>query len=122
MTGTDMETLTLIVQEAPYTESNRAWHALRLAGASMADGMKVRLFLLEKGVEVARRGQLPPEGITNLEDLLTELIECGLEVEGCGMCLKDCCLPEESLIPGVHRGSMRSLADWIKTSGNVLTF
>ncbi|MBI3575736.1 MAG: hypothetical protein HY083_08815 [Gammaproteobacteria bacterium] len=43
-------------------------------------------------------------------------------VLGGGMCLKNCCLPEESLIPGVHRGSMRSLANWIKTSGNVLTF
>ena len=43
-------------------------------------------------------------------------------VLGGGMCLKNCCLPEESLIPGVRRGSMRSLANWIKTSSNVLTF
>ncbi len=117
-----METLTIVLQEAPYLEGNKAWHALRLAGAAMAEDMTVRLFLLEKGVEVARRGHVPPEGITNLESLLNELIECGLEVEGCGMCLKNCCLPEESLIPGVRRGSMRSLANWIKTSGNVLTF
>ena len=45
-----METLTIVLQEAPYLEGNKAWHALRLAGASLADGLTVRLFLLEKGV------------------------------------------------------------------------
>ena len=69
-----METLTLIVQEAPCTKSNKAWHALRLVGASMAEGMTVRLFLVEKCIELAQRGQKPPAGRTNLEDLLSELI------------------------------------------------
>jgi sulfur relay (sulfurtransferase) complex TusBCD TusD component (DsrE family) len=117
-----METLTLIIQEAPYTGNNKAWHALRLAGAALAEGMQVRLFLLEQGVEVARRGHRPPEGKTNLEELLAALIGFGLEVHGCGMCLKSCCLPEEELIHGVQRGSMKSLAGWIKTSTHVLSF
>jgi sulfur relay (sulfurtransferase) complex TusBCD TusD component (DsrE family) len=117
-----MTTLTVIIQEPPYVVGNKAWHALRLAGASMVEGMTVQVFLLEKGVELARRGQQPPEGCANLEDLLNELIECGLSVEGCGMCLKNCCLPESELIPGVSRGSMKSLAAWIGASDNVLTF
>jgi len=117
-----VETLTIVLQEPPYTESHKAWHALRLAGASLAEGLSVRLFLLEKGVEIARRGQRPPEGHIDLEDLLNELIECGLEVEGCGMCLKNCCLPDDVLIAGIRRGSMKSLAGWIKSSTHTLTF
>lgn len=84
-----METLTIVLQEPPYTENNRAWHALRLAGASMAEGMAVRLFLLEKGVEIARRGRHPPE---------------------------------DKLIQGVKRGSMKSLAAWVHSSTHVLSF
>lgn len=116
-----METLTLIIQEAPYTANDSAWHALRLAGAALAEGMQVRLFLLEQGVEVARRGHKPPEGKANVEELLAELIGFGLEVQGCGMCLKSCCLPEEELIPGVQRGSMKSLAGWIRASTHVMS-
>jgi tRNA 2-thiouridine synthesizing protein D len=77
-----MTTLTIIIQDPPYAEGNKAWHALRLAGASMVEGMAVQVSLLEQGVEIARRGQRPPEGHTNLEDLLNELIERGLKAEG----------------------------------------
>lgn len=80
------------------------------------------LFLREQGIEAACRGHRPPEGKPNLEELHTELIGFDLEVQGCKMCLKRCCLPEEELIHGVRRGSMNSLADWIKTSAHVLSF
>ncbi len=118
----DMTTITIIIQNPPYTDDNKAWHALRLAGAAMAEDMNVRVFLLEQGVEVARQGRTPPEGKDHLEELLAELVDVGLEVQGCGLCLKSCCLPEEELIGGVTRGSMKSLAGWIKTSDHVVTF
>jgi sulfur relay (sulfurtransferase) complex TusBCD TusD component (DsrE family) len=117
-----MGTLTLIVQEAPDNPGNKAWHALRLAGAALVTDMKVRVFLLEQGVQLGRRGQQPQPDRPDLEALLKELIDSGLEVHGCGMCLDRCCLPAADLIPGIQRGSMKSLAEWISESDHVLTF
>ena len=102
--------LVIIIQNAPYRSDNKAWHALRLAGACLAQNMAVRVHLLDDGAEVGRRGHSVPEGKVNLEQLLTELIECGLEI-----CAED-------LIPGIERGSMKLLAGWIDESDQALTF
>lgn len=117
-----MVSLTIIIQEPPYTENNRAWHALRFAGAALAEDMTVRVFLLERGVELGHKEQKPPEGKENLEQLFSELIECGLEVMACGMCMNTCCLEESDMIKGIYQGSMKSLAGWVKASDHVLNF
>src|SRR3990170_9094154 len=56
------KTITIIIQNPPYKGDNKAWHALRFAGASIAEGMNVHVHLLDDGVEVGKRGQKPPEG------------------------------------------------------------
>lgn len=114
--------LIIIIQNAPYRTDNKAWHALRLAGACLAQDMAVRVHLLDDGAEVGRRGHSVPEGKVNLEQLLTELIECGLEVSACGMALDDCAICAEDMIPGIERGSMKLLAGWIDESDQALTF
>ena len=60
-------TITIVIQNSPYKENNKAWHALRLAGAALAEDMSVRVHLLDDGVAVGRRGQQVPEGAVNLE-------------------------------------------------------
>ncbi|MDT8452624.1 MAG: DsrE family protein [Gammaproteobacteria bacterium] len=49
-------------------------------------------------------------GAANLEELIAELMECGLEVRACGMALNDCAIDEATMIPGVERSSMKALA------------
>jgi len=117
-----MSTITIVIQEPPYVANNKAWHALRFAGAALAENMEVRVFLLERGVELGRKGHEVPEDKENLEALLVELLEYGLEVQACGMCLNTCCLEESGMIAGITRGSMKALAGWVKSSDNVLTF
>jgi len=117
-----MATVTIIIQNAPYQPDNKAWHALRFAGAALAEDMTVRVHLLDKGVEVGRRVHQVPEGAANLEELLTELMECGLEVRACGMALDDCEIDESAMIEGIEKGSMKALAAWIKDSDHVMTF
>lgn len=117
-----MSTVTIVIQNAPYQPDNKAWHALRFSGAALANDMTVRVHLLDDGVEVGRRGHQVPEGSVNLEELLSELIECGLEVRACGMSLGDCAIDESALINGIEKGSMKSLADWVKDSEHVMTF
>ncbi len=116
------KTVTIIIQNAPYKGDNKAWHALRFAGAALIEDMKVRVHLLDDGALLARRNHQVPEGAVNLEKLLMELMECGLEVRACGMALNDCKLDERDLIPGIQQGSMKALAGWVRESDIVLTF
>jgi uncharacterized membrane protein YdjX (TVP38/TMEM64 family)/rhodanese-related sulfurtransferase/sulfur relay (sulfurtransferase) complex TusBCD TusD component (DsrE family) len=116
------KTVTIVIQNAPYKGDNKAWHALRFAGAALAEDMKVRVHLLDDGAQLARRNHQVPAGAVDLEKLLTELMEYGLEVRACGMALTDCKLDERDLIPGIQPGSMKALAAWVKESDLVLTF
>ena len=116
------KTITIIIQNPPYRGDNKAWHALRFAGASIAEGMNVHVHLLDDGVEVGKRGQKPPEGAVNLEELLKELMEYGLEVNACGLALDGCRIPEGEMITGIPRGSMKTLASWVNSSDLVVTF
>jgi len=117
-----MSTVTIVIQNAPYKSDNKAWHALRFAGAALTEDMNVRVHLLDDGVEVGHKNQQVPEGFVNLEELLSELIECGLEVRACGMALDDCAINEDAMLDGIERGSMKALAAWVKTSDSVMTF
>jgi sulfur relay (sulfurtransferase) complex TusBCD TusD component (DsrE family) len=73
-------------------------------------------------VQAGKRGQKPPDGAVNLEELLKELMEYGLEVNACGLALDGCKLAESEMIPGISRGSMKTLASWVNSSDRVLTF
>jgi uncharacterized membrane protein YdjX (TVP38/TMEM64 family)/rhodanese-related sulfurtransferase/sulfur relay (sulfurtransferase) complex TusBCD TusD component (DsrE family) len=116
------KTVTIVIQNAPYKGDNKAWHALRFAGAALTEDMKVRVHLLDDGVQLARRDQVVPAGATDLGQLLAELMECGLEVRACGMSLDGCKLDEKDLIPGIQQGSMKALASWAQESDIMLTF
>lgn len=117
-----MKIITIIIQHAPYGPDNKAWHALRFAGAALAEDMTVRVHLLDEGVRVGERNQVVPDGAVNLEHLLAELLECGLSVRACGMALDNCGFVPAQLMTGIERGSMKALAAWVKDSDTVMTF
>ncbi|GAB4511928.1 MAG: hypothetical protein Tsb0026_15440 [Sulfuricaulis sp.] len=116
------KTVTIVIQNAPYKGDNKTWHALRFAGAALAEDMKVRVHLLDDGAVLARRGHQVPDGAVDLEKLLVELMGCGLEVRACAMAMNECKLDERDLISGIQPGSMTALAGWVKESDIVLTF
>ncbi len=117
-----MENIVILVQDSPYVGNRKAWDALRFIGALLASDVEVKLCLLDRGVELGKRNHSPSDGYDNLEELLSELIECGLTVGACGKSMTDLGVQEEQLIKGVVKGSMRLLADWVKGSNNVLAF
>ena len=117
-----MGTLTIVLRHPPYVAGSPVGEALRLAGAALAEDLRVRLHLLDAAVELARRGHRVPEGAQDLEALLEELMACGLEVQACGLALDARGLDEAELIPGVARGSMRALVAWLRESDQVLSF
>ncbi len=119
-----METLTIILQSAPYGDE-KTWNALRLAKAliTVTIGMKVNIFLLGDAVTTAKRGQKPPEGYYNLEKMLNELAGQGVEVVACRTCVSARGLTQEDLTEGVRVGTtVGDLAKWVEESQKVLSF
>jgi tRNA 2-thiouridine synthesizing protein D len=114
-----MSTITIVIQNTPYKSDNKAWHA---AGAALTEDMTVRVHLLDEGVKVGIREHWLADGKVNLEELLCELIECGLEVRACGMTVDEHGITEQELIEGIEKGSMKALASWVGSSDHVMTF
>ena len=116
------KTITIVIQNTPYKIDNKAWHALRFAGAALATDMNVRVHLLDDGVNVGHKDQQAPDGTVHLGNLLAELMQVGLTVRACGMAIDGCGIRDGDLFDGIERGSMRLLADCAKSSDSVLTF
>ena len=118
-----METLTIIINSAPYG-NEQVWNALRLANASISAsiGMNVNVFLLGDAVIAAKKGQKPPEGYYNLEKMLRDILGSGAKVAACGTCLNARAILKEDLVEGIEVGTMLKLAGWIKDSSKVLSF
>lgn len=118
-----METLTMILQSPPYGDE-KVWNALRLAQAltTVTVGMKVNIFLLGDAVTAAKKGQKPPEGFYNLEKMLKELAEHGVEVVACRTCLSARGITQEDLLQGARVGTTTGdLARWVEESQKVLS-
>jgi len=119
-----LETITFIINTPPYGDE-RIWNALRLAKAltTAKIGMKVNIFLLGDSVTAAKKGQKPPEGFYNLEMMLKELVDQGVQVVACRTCVSSRGLTQEDLVEKVRVGTtIGDLAQWVKESQKVLSF
>jgi uncharacterized protein involved in oxidation of intracellular sulfur len=118
-----MVTLTIIANDAPYG-CERTWNAMRLANtaASEAIGMHVKVFLMGDSVLAAKKGQSTPEGYYNLEKMIAEAAQKGVEIKTCGTCLKARGITDGELVEGVQRGTMMILANWVKESERLISF
>lgn len=118
-----METLTLILTEAPYG-NEKSWNALRLAEAltSVAKELKINIFLLGDAVSTAKKGQRPPQGYYSLENMMKGLIDHKANVLACGTRLRARGLEQSELIDGIQVGTMMQLAKWVAESQKVIQF
>ena len=78
-------TFTIIINEAPYAKE-RALSALRFAWTADIEGHKVKIWLFENGVYLAKKGQKPAQGLINYGQMLEVLIKGGVEVKACVVC------------------------------------
>jgi uncharacterized protein involved in oxidation of intracellular sulfur len=110
-----------VVNDAPYG-NERAYNALRLAGAlASREGQAVRLFLMADAVTCAKNGQKVPEGYYNVQIMLGKVARNG-QVGLCGTCMDARGLRDEELIAGAKRGTLTQLADWTAEADKVLVF
>lgn len=116
-----MSSILFILNEAPYG-SERAYNALRLAGAlSAKEGQHVRIFLLADAVGCAKSGQKVPEGYYSVQLMLGKVLRQG-EVALCGTCMDARGLTEVEIIAGARRSTLAQLADWTVEADRVLVF
>jgi len=115
-----METITLIINEAPYG-TEKPWNALRLAGALVATKQKVNIFLLGDAAAIAKKGQKTPAGYYNLEQMLGDLVKSGTNIRACGTCLSARGIAAGELVEGVVAGMMLDLARWVGESSKIIT-
>ena len=114
-------TFTLIINEAPYAKE-RALSALRFAWTCDVEGHKVRIWLFENGVYLAKKGQKPAQGLTNYGQMLEDLMKGGTEVKACVVCVDARGLTQADLIDGVKIATVHELVEWTVNSDKVIVF
>ncbi len=114
--------ITVIINEAPYSTTDKAWNGLRLAKTILESGKDVNIFLIDKAIDIGKQNHTVPEGEVNLEELTKELLGKGARIKGCGTCITRCSVKNDPLIGGVEKGNMAALAAWVVESENVVSF
>jgi len=117
-----MTTLLLVVNRGPYDGSDVVWNALRLARSAREAEMRVRLFLMNDGVDLARVGVTPEGAEFDLQDMLRALIADGVEVRLCQTCLTRCGIGKGETMPQAEIAGMKDLVGWVQDSEKMLSF
>ncbi len=116
-----MVTFTIIINEAPYGKE-RALSALRFAWTADIEGHKVRIWLFENGVYLAKKGQKPAEGLTNYGQTLEGLVKGDVEVKACVVCVEARGLTQADLFDKVKIATVHELVEWTVNSDKVIVF
>lgn len=116
-----MVTFTIIIYEAPYAKE-RALSALRFAWICDIEGHRVRIWLFENGVYLAKKGQKPAQGLTNYGQMLEDLMKGGTEVKACIVCADARGLTQADFIDGVKIATVHELVEWAVNSDKVIVF
>lgn len=115
------EAILFILNDPPYG-TERAYNALRLAGAVAQKQADVRVFLMGDAVGCAKSGQKLPDGYYKLDRMLTSTIRHGAQVACCGTCMDARVLSEDALIEGARRSTLDELSDWTLRADKIITF
>ncbi len=116
------KSMLVIISSDPYKGSDAAWNALRLAKTAREDDLKVKVFLINEGVDTGRKGIEPPENFFDLSGMLKDLSEQGVDVKYCKTCIDRCGVGDGEMIDEIKPGSMPVLNEWIMSSDKVVTF
>lgn len=135
-----MKSLLIVLNDMPY-KTDKAYNALRAAGVAVKKGAKVVIFLMGDSVYVARKGQEPPEDLPNLEKMVVDLTERGVDFQLCTTCVnargfepeegevsscfvgsKKGSMAPTDLISGANMSTMVKFVDSVAESEKVISF
>lgn len=114
--------LLLVINRPPYDGTDVVWNALRLAAAALDQGLSVRLFLMNEGVDLARPSSAPAGAEFDLPSMLADLMQKGAAVKLCQTCLTRCGIAAGESFPEADVAAMKDLVNWIAESDKVLSF
>ncbi len=109
----------IILHSSPESADNRAFTAVRLAGALLADNKEVVMFLVEEGAKLADQ-KLEKDNASR--DLFYEMMEMGMQVLICGATMRKMGWEEAYLLPGVTKSSMKALSMLMSEASEIVTF
>lgn len=114
----------IIFNREPYDNTDVTWNGLRLADTLRKNGQKVRIFLMNDSVDIARDICKAPKGYDqDLSLMLKGLIANGVLVKVCGTCMARCGIyKNHPYFDGAEKSTMGALAEWVVDSDKVLTF
>ena len=114
---------TLVVVNDPPYGTERAYNALRLAGAIAArEDEAVKIFLIGDAAMCAKKHQQVPHGFYSLEVMLHAVSGRGGEIGVCGSCMDARGMADGELTAGTHRSTLAQLADWTQWADKVAVF
>jgi sulfur relay (sulfurtransferase) complex TusBCD TusD component (DsrE family) len=116
-----MESITIVLN-CPPIGTEKAYNALRYATALAEAGLRVNLFLMGDGVLAAKQGKKLPSGYPNVTDMLSNLMEKGVELSACATCCAARGFVQEDLLPSVEIANMQDLARLTQASDSVVLF
>lgn len=117
-------TVLIVFNREPYDSTDVTWNGLRLAGKLVDNGQAVRIFLMNDAVDLARDACRRPESYDqDLGQMLKGLIGRGVPVKVCGTCMARCGIHKnQPYFAGAEQSTMQALAEWVASSGKVITF
>ena len=104
--------------------SGRAFTAINFINTALLEGHSVKVFLLEEGIFLAKKGQNPGNFANAQEKLEAAIKEGGdrIEVKACGTCMKERGVAEEEFVDGVSRGTMHNLVNFVASCDKNILF
>lgn len=112
--------VTVIILHEDLGAANPRADTAILAGAMLAEGKDVQLFLVAPGVLYVCSQPLVSPQIAHV--LLHKLLELELVLQCCGTSLKHQGMSDHDLPRGVVRGSMKVLSAWMSEADEVVSF
>lgn len=114
--------LLMILNRRPYDGTDVAWNALRLADTALEGGHRLRIFLMNDAVDIARVCDPPMGTEFDVTKMLQETVRRGAELKLCTTCVTRCGIGQGALIPEGELGKMADLVAWIADADRVVSF
>jgi len=123
-TKLNTQSVLIVLNDNPYNGSDVTWNALRLADKINKTKNKVRIFIVNDAVDLARNATEKPDFYEfDLVQMLKDLIKQGVSVKVCSTCMARCGINKN--MPYFSKdmeGHMSDYTKWVLSSDKVMSF
>lgn len=115
-----MTNFVVVISKGPFHGVEAEW-PLRFVNQALDDGHKVKVFLAEDGIWIAKKGQ-KYDVHPNLEEHIVSAVKKGAIIKVCGTCTTRRNLADKDYIQGLATGTMQEFVKASAEADKVLTF